>query len=150
MKGWQAGSFVLIPLKDGSYGYGRLREFPLASFYNFNSKAPVQDLDKIGARPILFSVLVHKSALKKWKVIGKRPLEENLRRGIRRFLQDIADPSKCTIADEDGNERAATPSECVGLERSAVWEDSHVEDRLLDAINGRSNRWYEDLKVKLP
>ena len=140
----------MIPLKDGSYAYGRLRNFPLVSFYDFNSKAPVQDVDKIGARPILFSVLVHKSALKKWKVIAKRPLEENLRRGITRFLQDIGDPSKCTIADEDGNERAVTPSECVGLERSAVWEDSHVEDRLLDAINGRPNKWYENLKVKLP
>lgn len=120
------------------------------SFYNFNTKAPMHDLDDIAARPILFSVLVHKSALKKWKVIGKRPLQENLRRGIKRFLQDVADPTKCTIADEDGNDRPATPSECIGLERSAIWEDNHVEDRLLDTFNDRPNAMYERLKVKLP
>jgi hypothetical protein len=144
------GSFVIVPLKDGSYGYGRVREIPLFSFYDFNTKEPVHDLDRIAARPILFSLLVHKSALKKWKAIGNRPLEENLRRGITRFLQDIVDPSKCVIADEDGNERPATPSECVGLERSAVWEDNHVEDRLLDTFKGRPNKWYDNLKVKLP
>jgi hypothetical protein len=143
------GSFVIVPLKNGTYGYGRVREYLLFSFYDLNTKEPVHDLDKIAARPILFSVGVHKSALKKWKVIGKRPLEESLRRGIKRFLQDIADPSKCTIADEDGNERPATPSECIGLERSAVWEDNHVEDRLLDTFMGRPNPVYERLKVKL-
>lgn len=143
------GSFVIIPLKDGSYGYGRVREFPAMSFYDLNTKEPLHDLEKIAARPILFSVLVHKSALKKWKVIGKLPLEANLRRYIRTFSQDVADPRKCTIGDEEGNERTATPSECVGLERSAVWEDNHVEDRLLDAFKGRPNLWYEDLKVKL-
>jgi len=139
-----------VSLKDGSYGYGRVRAFPAMSFYDFNTREPVHDVDKIASRPILFSVLVHKSALKKWKVIAKRPLEDDLRRYIRTFSQDIADPRKCTIGDEEGNERPATPSECVGVERSAVWEDNHVEDRLLDTFNGRPNRWYENQKVKSP
>lgn len=119
------------------------------SFYDFNTKEPVHDVDKIAARPILFSVPVHKSALKKWKVIGKRPLEDELRRYIKMFRQHIADPSSCTISDEEGNERPATPSECVGVERSAVWEDNHVEARLLDTFKGRPNQEYERLKVKL-
>ena len=43
-------------------------------------------------------------------------------------------------------ERLAIAEECVGLERAAVWEPEHVEDRLRDHFAGRSNRWVESLK----
>ena len=120
------------------------------SFYNLNTREPVHDLDRIAAQPFLFSVLVHKSALQTWKPIGRRPLDESLRRGVKRFSQDIADPSQCILIDEDGNETPAAPAQCVGLERSAVWEAEHVEKRLLDTLKGRPNPTHERLKVKLP
>jgi len=56
---------------------------------------------------------------------------------------------RCTLFDTAGNERAAEPQECMGLERAAVWEQSSVEQRLLDAFQGRPNADEEHLKVRL-
>lgn len=64
------------------------------------------------------------------------------------FRQDDDDPGACLIVDADGNERPATPAECEGLEREAVWAASHVEERLMDHYAGRSNATVEDFKVK--
>jgi hypothetical protein len=38
--------------------------------------------------------------------------------------------------------------DCVGLERAAVWEPEHIEDRLRDHFNGIKNIWEESLKIK--
>jgi hypothetical protein len=36
---------------------------------------------------------------------------------------------------------------CRGLERSAIWEPEHVEERLSDHYAGKVNRWAESLKL---
>lgn len=82
------GSFVRITLPDGAYGYGRLREIPIAFFYDFRTEEPVSDLDEITAKPILFTVGVHKSVLEEWEIIGKQPLEERMKQPVIRFWQD--------------------------------------------------------------
>ena len=63
-------------------------------------------------------------------------------------MQDIGDYRLCTIFDTAGNERAASPEECVGLERAVVWEPEHVEARLLDTFLGRTNRDAERYRVR--
>ena len=143
------GSVVRIPLKDGSFGYGRLLPFPHIAFYNYRTDKPEAGVDAITSHPIAFTLAVHKSALDAWDVIGQKPLEGHLKPPMR-FMQRIGDLSNCQIVDPEGRERPATPQECVGLERVAVWEPSHVEDRLLDMFMNRPNRWVEQLKVKLP
>jgi hypothetical protein len=143
------GTFVRIRLQDGSYGYGRLLEFPFIAFYDYRSTEPVSDLDALAAKPVAFTIAVHKSAVDTWEVIGQKPPEPNLKPPMR-FMQTIGDPADCQIFDSEGNERPAKPEECVGLERVAVWEPNHVEDRLLDMFMNRPNKWVEQLKVKLP
>lgn len=68
---------------------------------------------------------------------------------VVRFHQDVANFRDCTIFDSAGNERAAEPQECIGLERDAVWEQHGVEHRLLDAFLGRPNASMEHLRVRL-
>lgn len=147
-KKFNPGAFVRIPLADGTFGYGRLREFPYAAFYDLRTESPLDDLAAIAARPVLFTLAVHKSVTDAWPVIGSLPLEPALEQPLVRFRQNVADPSDCEIVDTAGNVRRATPQECEGLERSSVWDPVHVQDRLLDAFLKRPNKWVESLKVK--
>ena len=147
-KRFTPGKFVRITLADGSFGYGRLRKFPVASFYDLRTEKPVSDLDEIASKPILFTVCVHKSVMAKWEVIGTKPLEEKMKQPVWQFWQDLGDFRNCRIFDREGNERTATPEECEGLERWSVWEPNGIEGRLLDTFMGRPNPHVEHSKVR--
>jgi hypothetical protein len=142
------GRFVRLTLPDGSYGYGRLREDDAVAIYNFHTQEPVSDLDVIAAKPILFTVYVHRSVISKWEVIDKKPLEAHLKEPAVWFWQDIGDFRNCKIVDSVGNEKPATPEACEGLERLAVWEGNGVEKRLLDMFMDRPNPTVEHQKVR--
>jgi hypothetical protein len=149
-EGHQPGTFLRIHLSDGSFGYGRLLDPPLyAAVYSHRTVTPDSDLDRISTTPILFKIAVRHLALDSWESIGRKELETPLREPIVQFTQDIGNPSRCVIFDTAGNERAAEPQECVGLEEAAVWEQSGVERRLLDALLGRPNAEVERSKVRL-
>jgi hypothetical protein len=137
-------------LEDGFTYYGRLLRFPWVAFYDFRTKEPVDDLTTTVANPTLFTVAAHKDLLAdgEWKSVGILPLEESLRPPRAQFIQDPFDPRKCRIIDLTGNSRSATPEECEGLERAAVWEPEHIADRLMDHYAGRPNIWVEDLKLR--
>ena len=98
-------------------------------------------------RPILFYVAVMNRAIKekRWTVEGHSPLEEGLQ-SPPRFIQDALNKKKFEIY-EHGRIRPATRQECLGLEREAVWEPEHVEDRIRDHYAGRPNKWVELLKI---
>ena len=143
------GAFVRIALADGSFGYGRLLESPYAAFYDYRTTSPDSELDRIASKPILFRIAVRHLALDAWEFIGRRALEEHLTQPVVQFMQDLGNFRRCTIFDTVGNERAAEPQDCVGLERAAVWEQDSIEKRLLDAFQGRPNADEEHLKVRL-
>jgi hypothetical protein len=77
--------------------------------------------------------------LKNWEHIGSKTLEGAVAEPVVRFMQDVADFRQCTIFDTSGNSRAATPEECIGIERASVWDTHHIEERLLDTFMGRPN-----------
>ena len=143
------GMFMRIPLADGSYGYGRLLQQPYAAFYDYRTTEPSDDLDAIERQPILFRVAILISGLRKWTPLGVRPLAGEAAAPLVFFQQNPFNPLVCSIYDTLGNDRNATPEECVGLERSAVWEPRHVEQRLLDRFMGRPNETEIHLRVRL-
>ena len=143
------GSFLRIPLADGSFGYGRVLELPIDAFYEYRTKSPDSDLDRIASKPILFKIAVRHFASSSWESIGWRELEESLTQPIVHFWQDVGDFRNCRIFDSVGNSRSSEPQECVGLERMAVWDEHHVEERLLDTFMGRPSGIVERLKVHL-
>lgn len=145
----EVGTYVQIPLKDGTYGYGRVLANPYMAFYNYRTEEPSSDLDALDSSPVLFNQAVRLLNFKQWKDIGKRELAGELAKPVVRFTQDLADYRKCIIFDSAGGERLATPEECVGLERAEVWEIKHIEDRLLDTFEGRPNFFVEYAKVRL-
>jgi hypothetical protein len=146
---YKPGTFFRIPLSDGSSGYARMLESSYTAFYKHRTSEPDLDLDRIASKPVVFKTAVRQLALNAWEFIGWRELEEHLTQPLIRFMQDVGDFRQCTIFDTAGNERAAKPEECVGLERAVVWEQQAIEERLLDALMGRPNADEEHLKVRL-
>lgn len=133
------GTFVRIPLADGSFGYGRVLSDPYIAFYNYRTTEASEDLDVIESKPVLFTQAVRLFDYNRWANLGKRELSGEVAKPVVRFTQDLGDYRKCVIFDSLGMERQATPEECVGLERAAVWDPHHIERRLLDTFEGRPN-----------
>ena len=143
------GTFVRIPLSDGSFGYGRALSDPDMAFYDYRTTEPSSDLDEISAKPLLFTPAVRLFDYDRWPSIGRRELEGEVAKPVVSFMQDLGDFRKCTIFDSEGRERAATPEECIGLERAAVWDPHQIERRLLDTFMGRPNEDEQRLRVLL-
>jgi len=143
------GTFLIIPLGDSTFGYGRTLAQPNIAFYRYRTDAPDSDLDRIAASPIAFTLAVLVSDANRWRALGQRELEHELQQPIVRFMQDIADFRQCTIFDNTGMVHDVSPEECVGLERSVVWNSSGVTRRLLDMFAGRPNDSVERNKVRL-
>jgi hypothetical protein len=141
------GAFVRITLEDGTFAYGRYLSDPYFALYKLRTAEPISDLDVIEAAPVLFTTSTRIG--RHWTPLGTRPLRGEVAKPVVRFHQEIGDYRKCTIYDSVGNSRPATPAECIGLERAAVWEPHHLEARLLDTFEGRPNRSAEHLKVRL-
>ena len=143
------GDIVRIDLGDGFHTYARVLEEGLFAFYDgrVNGELPV---DRIVDLPILFQVGVMDYAVKsgRWAIIGNVPLDESLLNPPPQFMQDILRKDQFRIYEKGGKIRSATKDECVGLERVAGWEPTHVEDRLRDHYAGRKNKWVESLKIK--
>ncbi|PTL82108.1 immunity 26/phosphotriesterase HocA family protein [Vitiosangium sp. GDMCC 1.1324] len=146
---YKPGSFLRIPLADGTFGYGRALEPPFNAFYEYRTESPDSDLDRIASKPILFKIAVRHLEPGSWEVIGRRKLEESLTQPIVYFRQDVGDFRRCEICDTADNSRSAEPQECVGLEPMAVWDEHHVEERLLDTFMGRPSGIVERMKVRL-
>jgi hypothetical protein len=143
------GTFLRIPLADGSFAYGRAVAEGDIAFYDHRTTEPSDDLDEIAARPLLYTVSVRLLDPSRWDDIGQRPLEGAVAQPAVYFMQDLADYRQCTIFDTEGMTRSATPEECIGLERAVVWEQHGIERRLLDHFMGRPNETEIDNRVRI-
>lgn len=142
------GDVVRIDLGDGRHTYGVLLVNPYVAVYDMVTTGETVERAEVLDRPILFVVAVYNVG-RAWPVVGKVPEERALPAVPEQFMQDVADPSRCEIIDVNGNVRPATPQECVGLERAAVWEPEDVVERIRDHYAGRPNRHLEYMKVRL-
>ena len=143
------GTFVRIPLAEGSFAYGRELSDPYVAFYNDKTPQPSSDLDVIAAQPLLFTQAVRLFDYERWANIGTRNLEGEVARPVVRFMQDLGDFRRCTVFDSAGMEKKVGPEACVGLERAAVWDVHHIEERLLDTFQGRPNEHEVRARVRL-
>ena len=143
------GTAFRLLLSDGSYGYCSVLRDGGVAVYGAATKEPRSTISEVGPQGVLFIVTVHRSAFRRWEAIGRGAVDESVARGDR-FMQDMGNPLDCRIFDSEGHERPAKPADCIGLERVAAWDANHVEERLLDTLMGRPNRWVEQMKVKLP
>jgi hypothetical protein len=120
------GDVVRIELGDGTHTYARV--LPEASFAIYDART-TEDLPIMETveRPVLFYVAVMNRAVKekRWSVVGHKTLEEWLQ-APPRFIQDALNKKKFEIYQR-GKMGPATRQECLGLERTAVWEPSMLK-----------------------
>ncbi|SEN74205.1 Immunity protein 26 [bacterium A37T11] len=145
------GKFFEISLPNGKFAYGRILRNSACAFYNIYSEHRITDIYLISKAEVIFIVTVHKSAFgkNKWKKIGYLDLDRNLSVLPLEFIEDGLIPGNFEIYNPNNGEiTPTTKDKCIGLERAAVWEPGHIEDRLIDYFEGRPNKWVEQLKLK--
>ena len=116
---------------------------------NENEQVSVDDILK---NPVLFCCGLYRTIITKgtFEIIGIREFTENEIKNISPlFTQDIVNIKDCVIWWPTGEERKASPEECVGLERSAVWTEEGLIERIDDHYAGKRNFHVEDQKVIL-
>ncbi|HEX2060188.1 MAG TPA: immunity 26/phosphotriesterase HocA family protein [Thermoanaerobaculia bacterium] len=143
------GDLVAIDLRDGTQAFARVLKEPLMAFYDLrvgNGETP--DLQEILTRPILWKIWVMNHAMTsgRWKVLAHIPLEQSLQREPAFFKQDPLSGEVTLYRSQ--TEYPSSAEDCEQLERAAVWEPEHAEDRLRDHFAGRPNQWVESLRVK--
>jgi hypothetical protein len=144
------GAFLKIDLEEAYHTYARILKKPSFAFYDIKTKDNIENLDVLENLSILFIIAVYDDAVTKgrWIKIGKRPLEPSLKKLPLKFMQDKMKPSNFSLYNPNNGEIVpATKEQCKDLERAAVWEPEHVEDRLRDHFAGRPNKWVESLKI---
>ena len=141
------GDLLLIRLADRSYCYGRVLPEPLMAFYDLNSQDKLPT-ELVKAAPILFKVWVMNHAITdgRWLYLHSWPLEAEFLSPSEFFKQDSISGAICKYVDS--KEIPASVEECSGLERAAVWDPEHVEERLADHFAGVPNKWVEALRIK--
>jgi hypothetical protein len=142
------GAVLQVPL--GTVGACVALTLPEVDFAFFGPAA-VEDAasPKLFSHPILFRVAVHRSAWStgRWRKVAKLDVPSGLLEPQPKFMQDAFNPSKLALY-VGGEIRPAGRAECEGLERMAVWDPEHVEQRLQDHLAGVPNVWVEQLRIK--
>ncbi len=147
------GAIVKIPLENGFHTYARILEEASLAFYDARTKDELLPLE-ITRKRILFIISVSDRVITKgyWKKISKKiPLEEHLQTLPPTFIQDALNPDKFEIIEGDELfPRSATREECLGLERTSVWDYNHVEKRLNDHYANRPNAYVDAMRQLRP
>jgi len=153
----QPGRVVRIPLGDGMVGWGRQLRSVRVEFYDrFDAETDAAQVDhrEVTRCQVAFTIAVMDRAFRRtsgWALLEVVPLSEKEQAEVyRSFKQYPGGALSIYWEKPDGSygEDNATRAACEGLERSAVWDPEHVEDRLRDHRAGRPNKWVESIALK--
>jgi len=145
------GAVVEIDLGDGYYSYARILDYAGFAFYDIHSSQRIGNIEHITGKPILFILAVYNDVVTSghWVKIGSEPLHPLLKLLPLQFIQDALRPERFKLYyPNSGTIISASKEDCKGLERCAVWDANHVEERLRDHFAGRPCKWLkEDLEL---
>ncbi len=143
------GAIVEIPLSDTTKGYALTLEEPLFALYDLQvPRTASPPLTEIISAPILTRIWVMNHAVTRgrWATVGKVTVPKNLQDAPKFFKQDAINGELSLYSK--GEETPASIEECQGLESAAVWDPTHVEERLRDHFLGVPNKWVMSLAIK--
>ncbi|MEV6429032.1 Imm26 family immunity protein [Nocardia sp. NPDC051463] len=152
------GRIVRIDLGDGRYAYGRQLTGVSVEFYDRVGKpGETIDLIRIVCAPVAFRVCVRDYAFRRsggWELLDVVSLTQEEQSAVERYAKQDVITKAISIYWSDPisgayGETPATFEECQGLERHAVWDPHHVEERLRDHFDGCPNKWVESLQLKV-
>jgi len=145
------GDIFVIPLNEG-FAYGRIIQEPLVAIYDLKSDQ-ILDANNVLKEKVFLKMAVMNYAITSgiWKIIGHKPLEEELKRIVKFFKIDSISEELTIYWEDKGSfyEIPATYEKCKDLEMAAVWEPEHVVERLEDYFNGKTNKYLQANKDKL-
>lgn len=145
---WTEGSIVKIDMGDGAWCFGQCLMRPIIGFFDLKvgEPPPIEELVK---RKFLFCLPVMLYAITQgmWVKIGKATFDRKSAESLKFFKQDPIS-GRFYISDNVADVPASY-EDIIDLERDAVWDPEHIEDRLRDHFAGRSNIWVESLKPRL-
>jgi hypothetical protein len=136
---------VKVPLGDDTH-YARVLSGASYAFYDSRTTEELS-ADEIASMPILFFAAVMKSTNRRWAKIGHISVGSALVPPPT-FIQDALKKESFSLYWSSGDITTTTKEECLDLERAAVWEPEHIEDRLRDHYAGRPNKWLESMRIR--
>lgn len=152
MKKDDVGSILKVKLANTTFGLARVIGGGFIEFYDISitNEGLIEVVNTLKQHKVIFTLSVHKSWKKNsgWESIGNSM--DSIPSPPKQFMQNFANLDDIKIINPDGSMAVSTREEIVkqGIERVAVWEDNHIEDRLRDYFSGVPNRWLDQLGVK--
>jgi|SRR6185312_1001611 len=151
---FKEGSIVRIKLSGNRFIFGRLLPAFRISVYDFvvNSDKNIPQIEEVIMSKIILSVGIYRTIITKgmFEIIGFKELTQiEIDKIPPMFNQSLGNYEDCTIFYDNGKEYKAKPEECIGLERSAVWDEHSLVDRIEDYYKGEKNFYVEYQKVIL-
>jgi hypothetical protein len=136
-----------VPLGKGWHAYAWTLPEADFAFFDLRTRSALP-VEEVVRHPIAFRVAVHKPAynIGRWQRVGKAQPPPALLAPTPTFIRDLLNGEYSIYLL--GDIRPATRAECLGLERCAVWDPEHVEDRLRDHFAGLPNQWVESLALR--
>ncbi|WP_291529214.1 Imm26 family immunity protein [Bacteroides sp. UBA939] len=146
------GAILEISIENQYYVYAQiLNKGRGYAFFDYKTKDKLINLEALDDAGILFIVAVYKIVIiqGRWLKVGKLPIRESLLVLPMEFIQDIFHPELFELYNPNTGEIIPTTRDkVVGLERAAVWDYNHVEDRIRDYYLGVPNVWLEHMKIR--
>jgi hypothetical protein len=141
------GAILQINIENDYYTYAQILGKSAYAFFDYKTKEPLKDLYILLDKPVLFITNVYDDVVTKghWLKVGKIELRSDLLEIPMQFIQDAQHPDRFEFYNPNtGDITPATKQEIKGLERAAVWEASHIQDRIRDHYNGVPCAWLKD------
>lgn|GEM_PF-197253 len=142
------GSILEINIENEYYTYAQILAHGICVFYDYQARNQLKDFSILENAPLLFFLCVYNQVITQgdWLKVGKMPIREDCKTLPNQFIQDMCDPDKVEMyITETGEIVPSTKEECIGLERCAVWDSNHVEDRIRDHYLGVPCIWVEPI-----
>ena len=143
---YKPGAVVEIKLTNGKIAFGRLLPGVASTMAVYDFIIAQNEDYSIGGilnKPVLFYCGFYRDIITKgiFKIIG---VQEFMEREIEEmpfvfFMQDMVNIDDCVIYGVVKEERKVKPAECIGLERSSVWDEQGIIQRIEDHYAGRRN-----------
>lgn len=145
------GAILEINIDNKYYTYAQILDKGGYAFFDYKNEKHLNDLSILQEKPVLFIVGVYEDVVKKghWLIVGKLNIRQELTIQPMQFIQDALHPDRFEFYNPNtGDITPAKKEKIRGLERAAVWEAHHVEDRIKCHYEGTTSIWMkEDIEL---
>ncbi|WP_281322743.1 Imm26 family immunity protein [Flavobacterium aestivum] len=146
------GSILEINIENKYYVYAQiLSNGDGIVFFDYKSPSPLKDFSILENKPVLFIITVYNDVITKghWLKVGKLGIRKEFEILPLKFIQDAQHPDRFEFYNPNtGDITPTTKDKIKGLERAAVWDANHVEDRIRSHYEGTTSIWMkEDLEL---